>query len=110
MIDMMFPFCGLSASKATAAHSWLGGLQLSRANGSAHAKLFSIAMLPVSAIGLRMVAAANLVEVAALVGDPARATMGNGEPVAPIFIGRGAGLSPRARPRTRRVDDSESYG
>src|SRR5437763_12179657 len=32
-------------------------------------------MLPVSAIGLRMVAAANLVEVAALVGDTARATM-----------------------------------
>src|SRR5207237_8921342 len=36
---------------------------------------FSIDMLPVSAIGLRMVAAANLVEVAALVGDTARATM-----------------------------------
>src|SRR5262244_3296809 len=35
----------------------------------------SIDMLPVSAIGLRMVAAANLVEVAALVGDTARATM-----------------------------------
>jgi Predicted transcriptional regulators len=34
-------------------------------------------MLPVSAIGLRMVAAANLVEVAALVGDTARATMLN---------------------------------
>src|SRR5216683_1709060 len=32
-------------------------------------------MLPVSAIGLVMVAAANLVEVAALVGDTARATM-----------------------------------
>src|SRR6187401_3049349 len=32
-------------------------------------------MLPVSEIGLRMVAAANLVEVAALVGDTARATM-----------------------------------
>src|SRR3974390_2788190 len=32
-------------------------------------------MLPLSAIGLRMVAAANLVEVAALVGDSARATM-----------------------------------
>src|SRR5688572_2728214 len=32
-------------------------------------------MLPVSAIGLTMVAAANLVEVAALVGDTARATM-----------------------------------
>src|SRR5450759_623003 len=44
---------------------------------SAHAKLFSIDMLPVSAIGLRMVAAANLVEVAALVGDTARATMLN---------------------------------
>src|SRR5690242_15428512 len=34
-------------------------------------------MRPVSAIGLRMVAAANLVEVAALVGDTARATMLN---------------------------------
>src|SRR5215831_1800717 len=34
-------------------------------------------MFPVSAIGLRMVAAANLVEVAALVGDTARATMLN---------------------------------
>jgi ribose 5-phosphate isomerase RpiB len=34
-------------------------------------------MLPVSAIGLGMVAAANLVEVAALVGDTARATMLN---------------------------------
>src|SRR5947208_6751356 len=53
------------------------GSQLSRANSSAHAKLFSIDMLPVSAIGLRMVAAANLVEVAALVGDTARATMLN---------------------------------
>jgi hypothetical protein len=50
---------------------------LSRANSSVHAKLFSIDMLPVSAIGLRMVAAANLVEVAALVGDTARATMLN---------------------------------
>jgi hypothetical protein len=39
---------------------------LSRANSSAHAELVSIARLPVSAIGLRMVAAANLVEVAAL--------------------------------------------
>src|SRR3974377_1742803 len=53
------------------------GSQLSRANGSAHTKLFSIDMLPLSAIGLRMVAAANLVEVAALVGDTARATMLN---------------------------------
>ena len=50
---------------------------MSRANSSVHAKLFSIDMLPVSAIGLRMVAAANLVEVAALVGDTARATMLN---------------------------------
>jgi DNA-binding transcriptional ArsR family regulator len=50
---------------------------LSRANGSAGAELFSIDMPPVSAIGLRMVAAANLVEVAALVGDTARATMLN---------------------------------
>jgi len=39
----------------------LRGSQLSRANGSAHAKPFAIDMLPVSA--------ANLVEVAALVGD-----------------------------------------
>ena len=53
----------------------LRGSQLSRANSSAHAKLFSIDMLPVSAIGFRMVTAANLVEVAALVGDTARATM-----------------------------------
>jgi hypothetical protein len=49
----------------------LRGSQLSRANSSAHAGLFSIHMLPASAIGLRMVAAANLVEVAALVGDTA---------------------------------------
>src|ERR1700690_2501908 len=55
----------------------LRGSQLSRANSSAWAELFSIDMLPVSAIGLRMVAAANLVEVAALVGDTARATMLN---------------------------------
>src|SRR6266536_3830710 len=55
----------------------LRGSRLSRANSSAHAELFSIDMLPVSAIGLRMVAAANLVEVAALVGDTARATMLN---------------------------------
>ena len=50
---------------------------MSRANSSAHAELFSIDMLPVSAIRLRMVAAANLVEVAALVGDTARTTMLN---------------------------------
>src|SRR5262245_65393863 len=55
----------------------LRGPQLSRANSSVHAELLSIDMLPVSAIGLRMVAAANLVEVAALVGDTARATMLN---------------------------------
>src|SRR3984893_16022968 len=55
----------------------LRGSQLSRANSSAHAELLSIDMLPVSAIGLRMVAAANLVEVAALVGDTARASMLN---------------------------------
>jgi hypothetical protein len=48
---------------------------LSRANSLAHAELSSIDMLPVSAIGFGMVAAANLVEVAALVGDTARATM-----------------------------------
>ena len=45
---------------------------MSRANSSAHAELCSIDMLPISAIGLR-----NLVEVAALVGDTARATMLN---------------------------------
>ena len=50
---------------------------MSRTNSSAHAEVFSIDMLAVSAIGLRMVAAANLVEVAALVGDTARATMLN---------------------------------
>ena len=50
---------------------------MSRANSSADVKLFSIDVLPVSAIGLEMVAAANLVEVAALVGDTARATMLN---------------------------------
>ena len=50
---------------------------MSRANSSVHAELFSIDMHPVSAIGSRMVAAANLVEVAALVGDTARATMLN---------------------------------
>ena len=50
---------------------------MSHSNSSAHAKLFWIDILPVSAIGLRMVAAANLVEVAALVGDTARATMLN---------------------------------
>jgi DNA-binding transcriptional ArsR family regulator len=50
---------------------------LSRANSSAHAELFSSGMFPLSAIGLGMVAAANLVEVAALVGDTARATMLN---------------------------------
>jgi DNA-binding transcriptional ArsR family regulator len=41
------------------------------------AELTSIEKLPLTAIGLRMVAAANLVEVAALVGDTARATMLN---------------------------------
>ena len=41
---------------------------MSRANSWADAELLSIDMLPASAIGLRMVAAANLVEVAALVG------------------------------------------
>ena len=55
----------------------LRGSQLSRANSSAWAELVSIDMLPISEIGLRMVAAANLVEVAALVGDTARATMLN---------------------------------
>src|SRR5262249_17748481 len=51
--------------------------ELSAANSSADAKLASIDMLLVSAIGGRMVAAANLVEVAALVGDTGRATMLN---------------------------------
>ena len=50
---------------------------MSRENSLADAELSSIDMLPVSAIGLGMVAAANLVEVAALVGDTARATMLN---------------------------------
>jgi DNA-binding transcriptional ArsR family regulator len=58
-------------------HSCCEGSQLSRAISSAHTELLSIDMIPVSAIGLRMVAAANLVEVAALVGDTARATMLN---------------------------------
>src|SRR6476469_7425685 len=53
------------------------GPQLSRANISARAERLWTDVLPVSAIGLRMVAAANLVEVAALVGDTARATMLN---------------------------------
>src|SRR5262249_56281614 len=57
--------------------SLLRDSQLSRADSSARAELFSIDVLPLSAIGLRMVAAANLVEVAALVGDTARATMLN---------------------------------
>jgi DNA-binding transcriptional ArsR family regulator len=43
----------------------------------AGAKLFSIDAPAASTIGLTMVAAANLVEVAALVGDTARATMLN---------------------------------
>jgi hypothetical protein len=43
----------------------------------AHAELFSTDMLRVSAIEVRMVAAANLVEVAAFVGDAARAAMLN---------------------------------
>src|SRR5260221_13232295 len=55
----------------------LRGSQLSRANSSAYTELFLIDMLPVSAIGIKMVAAENLnlVEVAALVGDTARAPM-----------------------------------
>src|SRR6476660_1734380 len=58
-------------------HSCCEGSQMSRANSSVHTELVSIEMLPISEIGLRMVAAANLVEVAALVGDTARATMLN---------------------------------
>jgi len=55
----------------------LRGTQLSRVISSAHAELFLVDLLPVSAVGLKMVAAENLnlVEVAALVGHAARATM-----------------------------------
>src|SRR5207302_214523 len=55
----------------------LRGSRLSRGDSSARTELFLIDMVPVSAIGLKMVAAENLnlVEVAALVGDTARATM-----------------------------------
>src|SRR5262249_13586415 len=60
-----------------ATHSWPGGSQLSCTNSSAQTELFSIDRLGASAIGSSMVAAANLVEVAALVGDTARATMLN---------------------------------
>jgi DNA-binding transcriptional ArsR family regulator len=50
---------------------------LSRANSSVDAELFLIDLSPISAIALKMVAPEdlNLVEVAALVGDAARATM-----------------------------------
>lgn len=50
---------------------------MSRENSSADTELFLIDLPPVSEIGLKMVAAEdlNLVEVAALVGDAARATM-----------------------------------
>jgi hypothetical protein len=48
---------------------------LSWANGSTQVELSSVDELVELAIGLKMVAAANLVEVAALVGDTARATM-----------------------------------
>jgi len=56
---------------------WRRRSQLSRANGSADAELFLVDLPAVSAIELRMVATENLnlVEVAALVGDAARATM-----------------------------------
>jgi DNA-binding transcriptional ArsR family regulator len=52
-------------------------LQLSRENSSADTELFLIDLPPALEIGLEMVAAEdlNLVEVAALVGDAARATM-----------------------------------
>jgi DNA-binding transcriptional ArsR family regulator len=55
----------------------LRGSQLSRENSSADTELFLIDLPPVSELGLEMVAAEdlNLVEVAALVGDAARATM-----------------------------------
>ena len=52
-----------------------GGLPLSLAIGSARAELSSLAGRAAVAVTSRMVAAANLVEVAALVGDTARATM-----------------------------------
>jgi DNA-binding transcriptional ArsR family regulator len=65
------------ASISSRGASLLRGAPLSCANGSAQAEPLSIDVLPLSAIGLRMVAAANLVEVAALVGDTARATMLN---------------------------------
>src|SRR5688572_7748557 len=55
----------------------LRGSQLSRENSSADTELFLIDLPPASEIGLKMIAAEdlNLVEVAALVGDAARATM-----------------------------------
>jgi len=55
----------------------LRGSQLSHGNSSADVELFSIDMPAFSAVGSGMVAAANLVEVAALVGDTARATILN---------------------------------
>jgi DNA-binding transcriptional ArsR family regulator len=48
---------------------------MSHANGSASAELSSVEELVLLPLGLSMVAAANLVEVAALVGDTARARM-----------------------------------
>jgi DNA-binding transcriptional ArsR family regulator len=48
---------------------------LSPSNGSARAELSWLAAGSNAAVGFRMVAAANMVEVAALVGDTARATM-----------------------------------
>jgi DNA-binding transcriptional ArsR family regulator len=48
---------------------------LSLVNGSSAAELSSVDGVEGSAIGLKMIATANLVEVAALVGDTARATM-----------------------------------
>jgi DNA-binding transcriptional ArsR family regulator len=47
----------------------------SPSNGSARAELSWLAAGSNAAVGFRMVAAANMVEVAALVGDTARATM-----------------------------------
>ena len=49
--------------------------RLSRSIGSARAELSSLAGVGAAAVISRMVAAANLVEVAALVGDTARATI-----------------------------------
>jgi hypothetical protein len=79
----------------------LRGSQLSPANTLAYAELASIDLLPVSAIGLRMVAAANLVEVAARsrqgdAGRVRRARLADPEKMqAPILFGRRCSLVSR---------------